>query len=63
MAHSSWARPKILTLMIVVAISACLLAAVLHDEVDLAVISIGGLLELGFYRLMVPDRIPSNEKS
>jgi hypothetical protein len=63
MAHLSWARPTILTLMIVIAISACLLAAVVQDDWQLVVIIIAGLSELGVTRLMVPVRIPSNEKS
>ena len=54
MAHLLWARPKILTLMIVIAISACLLAAVVRDDWQLAVIIVGGLLDLAVSRLMAP---------
>jgi hypothetical protein len=47
----------ILTLMIVIAVSACLLAAVVRDDWQLAVIIVGGLLDLAVSRLMAPTRL------
>jgi hypothetical protein len=60
MAPPSWPRYTILTLMTVVAISACLLAAVAQGDGEFVILVFAGFLELVLFRLMVPVR-PAKE--